>query len=153
MDHKLSAYARIALVALAIAALTGAPLPAYAQDPQPSVSPGSVWDNSPLDPAATLTEAPVPLPDPIITGGMPTLFATSASPSDDRDNSTPTAWYIWAHQTAQHVTDTINSGYRLVDIYVETTSPSHLFTGVYVANSGSYQKVASITWSSVNIPE
>ena len=38
------------------------------------------------------------------------------------------------------MTDTINWGCRLVDIYVETTSRSHRFTGVYVANSDSYQK-------------
>jgi hypothetical protein len=38
------------------------------------------------------------------------------------------------------VTDTISLGYRLVDIYVESFSPSYLFTGVYVANTGAYAK-------------
>jgi hypothetical protein len=113
---------------LAIAALTGAVLPAQARDLQP--------------PAGALAELPAPLPDPMVSGGMPASAAIDAPSSDDRENSTPTAWQIWAHQSAQDVNDTIDQGYRLVDIYVEATSPSHLFTGVYVANSGSYQK----TW-------
>lgn len=142
MAHKLFLCARIVLVVLVIVVVTGTVLPAHAQDPQPSASPESIPDNNPLDPAAILAEPPASLPDPILSGGMPMPSASSAVSSDDRDNSTPTAWYIWAHQTAQQVVDTIGLGYRLVDIYVETISPSYLFTGVYVANSDSYQK----TW-------
>ena len=131
MNHKWFAFARIVLVVVAIAAVTGGVLPAQARDLQAPPSAGSVLDDGPLA-----------LPEPILTGGMDTPPATDAPPSDDRDNSTPTAWYIWAHQTPQDVTDTINLGYRLVDIYVESFSPSYLFTGVYVANAGAYAK----TW-------
>jgi hypothetical protein len=69
-------------------------------------------------------------------------LTSDAVSSDDRENTTPTAWYIWAHQTPQDVMDTISLGFRLVDIYVESSSPSYLFTGAYVANSGTYEK----TW-------
>jgi len=67
-------------------------------------------------------------------------MAREALSSDDRDNSTPTAWYIWAHQTPSEVDETLELGYRLVDIYVESFSDSYLFTGVYVANTGTYAK-------------
>jgi hypothetical protein len=39
------------------------------------------------------------------------------------------------------VNNTLASGYRLVDIKVIQFTPSYLFTGTYVADSGSYQKV------------
>lgn len=142
MDHRLCAFARIVLVVLAIATVPGAVPPAQARDLQPPTSPRPVPEDSLLDPAAAPAGQLVSFPEPTLAGGMSSSLAIDASSSDDRDNSTPTAWVIWAHQTPQHVTDTINQGYRLVDIYVEATSPSHLFTGVYVANSGSYQK----TW-------
>jgi hypothetical protein len=104
------------LVLLATITTSGAVFSAYARVSQPS-------------------ESPRDLPDSY--AGDTTINAVF---NDSRDNSTPTSWYIWAHQTPQQVTNTINSGYRLVDIDVETFSPSHLFTAVYVANSDSYQK-------------
>jgi hypothetical protein len=141
VDRKWSACARAVLVVLVITAVTGAALPAYAHDPQPLPNPEFVPDDSPLDPAAGLAELPVSMPDPILTGGMPAPSVAEVAPSDDRDNSTPTAWHIRVHQTPAQVAETINAGFRLVDIYVEATSPYH-FTGVYVANDASYQK----TW-------
>ena len=140
MEDRLFALVRIVLVVLAITAVTGTAPLARARDLPGPASPGPSPDSSLLDPAAARAELRGVLPEPVLTGGIPAPLYLRAAPSDDRDNSTPTAWVIWAHQTAQQVTDTIQSGYRLVDIYVESTSPSHRFTGVYVANSGSYEK-------------
>ena len=138
MDHKVLTLARIVLVVLSIAVVTSAELPAYTQAPLPAAGSGSLSDIASSDPAFAVTSSPVSMPDPILTGAITTPSAPNARSSDDRDNSTPTAWYIWAHQTPSQVTDTINLGYRLVDIYVESFSPSYRFTGVYVANTGTY---------------
>jgi hypothetical protein len=131
MDRKWFAWARIVLLVLVLAVMGGA-LPTYAHDPQWPPHPGFVPDDSPLAPAGVQAEPHVSTPEPALTSGV--------APSDDRDNSTPTAWQIWVHQTPSQVTDTITAGFRLVDIYVESFSPSYLFTGVYVANDASYQK-------------
>ena len=120
MDRKHLACPRIALVVLVIAATAGAALPANAHDRQPPPDPAYVLDNSPRDPVADPAELPVSLPNPVYSGGMLAPSATLAISGDDRDNSTPTAWYIWAHQTPSDVTNTINLGYRLVDIYVRS---------------------------------
>jgi hypothetical protein len=140
MDHKVLASARVVLVVLAIAAVTSAALPASAQAPVPPAGSGFLPENSLSDPVFTPTSSLVSMPDPILPSGMPTPLAPTALSSDDRDESIPTAWYILARQTPSQVTDTISSGYRLVDIYVESFSPTYRFTGVYVANSDAYAK-------------
>jgi hypothetical protein len=82
-----------------------------------------------------------PLPAPAASGGSATLGGPGLLPLiDDRYNSNPTGWAVYEHQTATDVTNTINSGYRLVDISIETYTPGWTFTAVYVHNSGSYAK-------------
>jgi hypothetical protein len=107
MDRKWFAYARAALLVLVLSVMS-ATLPAYAHDPQGPPNPAFVPDDSLLDPIAGLAELPDSMPDPVLTSGV--------APSDDRDNSTPTAWQIRAHQTPLQVTETINAGFRLVDM-------------------------------------
>ena len=140
MDHKVFTLARIVLVVLSIAVVTSAGLPAHTQASIPAAGSGPLSEIASSDPAFAPTSSPVSMPDPILTGAITTPSAPTARSSDDRDNTTPTGWYIWAHQTPSQVTDTINLGYRLVDLYVESFSPSYLFTGVYVANTGAYAK-------------
>lgn len=108
----------------------------YAQVSQPSGDPWGTQENIKMVPATNWVDAHnLPLEQ------FPAVeMAITASFNDSRDNSDPTPWYIYLHQTPQQVTDTINTGYRLVDIFVEAFSPSHLFTAVYVANAGSYQE-------------
>jgi hypothetical protein len=140
MDHRVFGLARIVLVVLAIGVVTSVEPLAYVQVPASPAGSGSLLDKSLPDPAFAPTSPPVSVPDPVLTSGTSTPLALEALSSDDRDNSTCTDWVILAHQTPWQVTDTINAGYRLVDIYVESFSPSHLFTGVYVANTGAYAK-------------
>ena len=67
-----------------------------------------------------------------------TGLATPAHATDDRENSTPTAWWIYTGQSLQDIKDTINAKQaRLVDI--DEDSPS-TFTATYVRNAGSYGK-------------
>jgi hypothetical protein len=61
MDRKQFACARIVLVVLVIAAMTGAALPAYAHDLHLPPNPAFVPDESRPDPAADLAELPVSL--------------------------------------------------------------------------------------------
>jgi hypothetical protein len=58
---------------------------------------------------------------------------------EDQDNSTPTAWQWYYGQTASQLTTVINSGYRIVDLEVESGSPAR-FTAALVQNTGSYAK-------------
>jgi hypothetical protein len=140
MNRRIAAAARVTLAALVAVATVGAALPVCDHCPRASASsqpvPGRGLHNS----LGVATDPPVALPDPIVSGGTASQPGARRAPSDDRDNTTPTAWHVRAGQTAQQVTDTINKGYRLVDIDVDTTWPSYRFTSAYVANSGSYQK-------------
>ena len=134
--HRKCVFTAIGLIVLIMISATGADLSAYAQVSQSPADPRNISDNSPLATSTDLVISSMLPPDSIHQGEM----VINAPMNDSRDNSTPTPWYILVHQTPQQVTDTINAGYRLVDIFVETFSPSHLFTAVYVANSGSYQE-------------
>src|SRR5260370_24251282 len=60
---------------------------------------------------------------------------------DDRLRSVPTNWWTYSHQSPQDVTNTISSqNARIVDISVEQSAPSYLFTVTYVENAGPYYK-------------
>ena len=131
--------ASLAILLGAIVAAPGAALLVQAQGPQPQATPGLVPDNNPPE-SSGIAAAPPASRTPVLSGGTLAPHAISQASGDDRDNSTPAAWYIYARQTPQQVADMVTAGNRLVDIQVDSFSPSYLFTAAYVANSGSYQK-------------
>ncbi len=122
--------------------------PANAQTPQPVSPPILTPENNPLSPSNTTSVPSNPLPAPLASGGNAAfLQAVNATiTSDDRWNTNPTGWFVYEHQTAQDITNFLNTNQanntpvRLVDISIETISPSYLFTVAYVYNSGSYAK-------------
>ena len=62
---------------------------------------------------------------------------------DDFDDTTPTAWWVYTGQTAAQVSSTITAdNARIIDIQVDSVSPSPKFTVTYVHNTGAYAK----TW-------
>jgi len=140
MDRKWFTCIRTTLIVVIFIVLMGSIQSSYAQDPQPSPNPDFLPRNSLQDPVAALEDLPNPMIESGLIGEALRPLAFELIPRDDRDNSYPTDWKILYHQTAEDVNNTIR-GYRLVDIYVESISP-HIFTGVYVKNSDSYQK----TW-------
>lgn len=74
-------------------------------------------------------------------GAQSSPTAPAAAGVDDRDNTDPTGWYVYEHQTLNDVVTTAtNSNLRVVDLYVETNAIPNLFTAVYVSNSGSYAR-------------
>lgn len=111
-------------------------LPVLAQSPAQPDGAGQAIPYSPGAPAPA-----VPLPAPAALGGSPAFQPLSPlTLSDDRDNTTPTGWAVYEHQTAAQVATTLASGYRLVDISIEAYTPDWTFTAVYVQNSGTYAK-------------
>ncbi len=106
-----------------------------AQTPVPPAGSGLETQGIPYLPGTPAHAAP--LPAPLRFGGSPASPLTS---SDDRDNTTPTGWAVFEHQTPTDVNNTIASGLRLVDISIETYTPGWTFTGVYVQNTGAYAK-------------
>jgi hypothetical protein len=58
---------------------------------------------------------------------------------DDFDNSNPTAWLVYTGQTAAQVSSLVSSGYRIIDIEVDSSSP-YSFTVTLVQNTGAYAK-------------
>lgn len=58
---------------------------------------------------------------------------------DDREVTTPTSWRVRTNQSVADVQSMSASGYRPIDIEVESTNPLR-FTMTYVRNSGAYQK-------------
>ena len=80
----------------------------------------------------------------LLPGLMPASNAAPAAPAageDDRESSTPTAWYWYYGQTEADITHILTStNSRLIDIGVETTTVPHKFSGVFVENTGVYAK-------------
>jgi hypothetical protein len=122
--------------------------PANAQPPQPVPPPPLNPENNPLSPSNATAPLSNPLPGPQASGGnaaFPEAINATIG-NDDRWNTNPTGWFVYEHQTAQNITDFINANQanntpvRLVDISIETISPSYLFSVAYVYNSGSYAK-------------
>ena len=61
--------------------------------------------------------------------------------SDDRENATPTAWWVYSGQTVSDIVNTINNdNARIVDIYLEAVATPRKFTVTYVHNTGAYAK-------------
>ena len=140
MYHRIIAAARVALAGLVVVSTVGGAFPVHGHRALSSASSQPVPGRGLQDSLGVATDQFVARPDAIVSGGTANQLDARRAPSDDRDNATPTSWHIRADQTAQQVTDTINKGYRLVDIHVDTTWPSYRFTSAYVANSGTYQK-------------
>ena len=66
---------------------------------------------------------------------------TAVDSGDDRELTTPTAWYVYWGQTEAGLINIINStNSRIIDIQVETTTVPHKFTAAFVANTGVYAK-------------
>ncbi len=142
MSTKLLIVTRHLFVFLVILAVIAVNFPASAQTPPPP-GPVLVPENNPLDPSSPISPAPSALPQPAGFGGSAKIAPLAANTNygtDDRFNSDPTDWHVYEHETPAEVTANINTGLRLVDISVEQFSPSYLFTGIYVADTGSYAK-------------
>ena len=68
-------------------------------------------------------------------------IAAPAVAQSQNDLVTPTAWFWWANQDFDQISDQVNDGYRIVDIEVESTSPLRL-SASFVRDAGDYDK----TW-------
>ncbi len=75
----------------------------------------------------------------LLAGAAVLCPVLSASAQDDRSNDTPTGWVWYYGQTSAQVNQLVNSGFRIVDIEVESTSP-YSFAVAMVANSGAHAK-------------
>ena len=68
-------------------------------------------------------------------------MTTVITSSDDRENATPTGWWVYSGQTVADVTNIINTNnVRIVDIYLEAVATPRRFTVTYVSNTGAYAK-------------
>ncbi len=87
----------------------------------------------------------IALSDPNLVAGTQSLAAPGIAAAvnvDDSENSDPTGWAVYEHQTPAQVLSTAGSTLRAVDLYVENPNPPYALTATYVSNSGSYAK----TW-------
>jgi len=96
-------------------------------------------------------ERGVPMPRPVFTdtpaaqgdnlADLPESVR-AANASDDFDNSTPTAWWVYNGQTIDQVSALVTQlGARIIDVQVESFSP-YKVTVTMVKNTGAYAK----TW-------
>ncbi|MFT7463550.1 MAG: hypothetical protein ACI9EF_001895 [Pseudohongiellaceae bacterium] len=79
---------------------------------------------------------------------LTTPAVTTVHATEDQDNATPTAALWFYGQTEANISSTINAGYRLVDLEVESTASPVKFSAAFVKNSGSY---AQTFWWYYNI--
>jgi len=72
---------------------------------------------------------------------LPVLLALTVAPvaQDDRDRTTPTANQFLTGQTTSNLQALANSGWRITDLEIESTSPWSFAVAV-VANTGAYYK-------------
>jgi hypothetical protein len=72
----------------------------------------------------------------LLTPAMP-----ATANADDRENTTPTAWWVYSGQTAADIANTLSAdNARIVDITVESLALPRRFTVTYVSNTGAYAK-------------
>ena len=94
--------------------------------------------------AAPANEA-VPTAHLVASGQSPIglLDPNIVTSSDDRENATPTAWWVWSGQTVSDILNfaTTNNA-RVVDLAIDSLGSPHRFTATYVVNTGAYAK----TW-------
>jgi hypothetical protein len=111
---------------------------AQALEPGSRVISNSVEHSAP-QPRPVFTDSPRREPGAASGESAPDL-ARRESASDDFDNSTPTAWWIYTGQTVADVANTIKTDKaRIIDIEVDSYSP-YSFTVTYVQNTGAYAK-------------
>ena len=68
-------------------------------------------------------------------------FAHAENPTDDFNNSTPTAWWILSNVSESQVSQAVDKDdARIVDIQVNSWSPDYFFTVTLVKNTGAYAK-------------
>ncbi len=82
-------------------------------------------------------------PHGLIAAGHPgSLTAPNIITStDDRNNATPTAWWVYSGQTLTDITNFVNANNaRLVDLSIDSLGTPHRFTATYVSNTGAYAK-------------
>lgn len=70
-------------------------------------------------------------------------FARSASAQEDRENATPTNYYVWG-STVSSISSVVNQGYRITSLKYRGTNllGSSMFDATLVRNTGSYAR----TW-------
>ena len=68
------------------------------------------------------------------------LIAAPVAAIEDRDNSNKTGWLWYTGQTTAQLSAIAGQGYRIVDLRVQTTSPTLTYTAAFVTNSGTYAK-------------
>ncbi len=76
------------------------------------------------------------------TPPAPSYARTSATVNtDDRENTTPTAWWIYSGQSVADVTNFVNANNaRVVDLNIDAYTPTLRLTVTYVQNTGTYAK-------------
>ena len=90
---------------------------------------------------ALMLTPPVHANSSTVTPASPLMRAPTVVNTDDRENSTPTGWWVYSGQSPTNITNfIIANNARIVDLYVESTSPSFVFTVTYVSNTGAYAK-------------
>jgi hypothetical protein len=96
-----------------------------------------------MNPAEGSTQPSLTAPKKAVGVGQakPRQTGGAISNTDDNQNSTPTAWWIFTGQSPTDVGNTItNDNARPVDISVDAFSPNYSFTVTYVQNTGAYAK-------------
>ena len=87
---------------------------------------------------------PATPPDRGAPGFVSSTFGLPLAPvdaSDDRENTEPTTWYVYEHQTPSEILDmATTNNLRVVDLSVESTAGAGQFSAVYVANTQTYAK-------------
>jgi hypothetical protein len=93
--------------------------------------------------AAAVPRSPSAPPNQLIASGSP-LSPTAPvifTSSDDRENATPTAWWVYSGQTVTDVVNVItNDNARIVDLSIDPSVTPRRFTVTYVQNTGTYAK-------------
>jgi hypothetical protein len=102
----------------------------------------TLWSTHPLQAGALPHRAAVP--NVQVAVGSPPIDPSTSSvivSSDDRENTTPTAWWVFSGQTVSDITTTLSANNaRIVDIYLEAVATPRRFTVAYVSNTGLYAK-------------
>jgi hypothetical protein len=93
--------------------------------------------------AAAVPRSASTLPNQLLAAGSPlsSTAPTIVTNSDDRENATPTAWWVYSGQTVSDIANTLSTNNaRIVDIYLESLATPRSFTVTYVSNTGAYAK-------------
>jgi hypothetical protein len=99
-----------------------------------------------IKPAAAFASpisSPPPQPNVTAAGPFSPTATTVITSSDDRENATPTGWWIYSGQSASDILNFVTTNNaRVVDLTIDSLGTPHRFTATYVPNTGAYAK----TW-------